>query len=420
MTFDATASKSPEAARSASISSPPQHNPLAMLTIAVAVGVTTMSFNCWWPFLPLYAIELGAKSDANALFWVAIATSIQGVARLLTGPIWGVISDRYGRKMMFLRALFLSSTIGGAAAFLSAPWQLSIPLGLAGVFSGFNPAAIALISVSVPDSKLNSSLSLVTGAQYVGATLGPAFGAVLAIVLDYRSTILVASFIPLITGAAVLWFVPRDAVGGATATATTTPKEKLEPFKPSFQFWLAILLYLVIFALNQLLRLATPISLRAIEHKEHVAGLVGLTFSLGGLVSAISVLFVAPRFFRVGGMRSGVVGAICIAALGHVIVGVAGSTALYLAGFLTIAMVLSAMTPTSSTLIAANATRARRGTAFGIASSAQAISFAVGPIGAAVFAAVSLEAGFIFLAGMLLALALLLKLSLREPDLTDA
>jgi DHA1 family multidrug resistance protein-like MFS transporter len=419
MTFDAKASRSPEAGRPASIPSQPPYNPLAMLTVGLAVGVTTMSFNCWWPFLPLYAIELGAKSDADALFWVAIATSTQGVARLLTGPIWGVISDRYGRKMMFLRALFLSSTIGGAAAFLSAPWQLAFPLALAGVFSGFNPAAIALISVSVPDSKLNSSLSLVTGAQYVGSTLGPAFGALLAIVLDYRSTILVTSIIPLITGAAVLFFVPRDTVGQATTAGSAAPKEKLEPFKPSFQFWLAILLYLVIFALNQLIRLATPISLRAIEHND-VAGLVGLTFSLGGLVSAISVLFVAPRFFRVGGMRSAVVTAICIAAVGHVIVGMAGSTALYLVGFLTIAMVLSAMTPTTSTLIAANATRARRGTAFGIASSAQAISFTVGPIGAAVFAAVSLEAGFIFLAGLLLALALLLRVSLREPDLTDA
>jgi len=272
----------------------------------------------------------------------------------------------------------------------------------------------------VPDSKLNASLSLVTGAQYVGTTLGPALGALLAIVLDYRSTIFVTSFIPLITGAAVLFFVPRDAAGAATAAGAPTPRQKLEPFKPSFQFWLAILLYLVIFALNQLIRLATPISLRAIEHKEQVAGLVGLTFSLGGLISAISVLFVAPRFFRLGKMRSGIVGAICIAALGHVIVGVAGTTALYMLGFLTIAMVLSAITPTTSTLIAANATRARRGTAFGIASSAQAISFTVGPIGAAVFAAVSLEAGFIALAGMLLALALLLKLTLQEPDLTGA
>ena len=100
--------------------------------------------------------------------------------------------------------------------------------------------------------------------------------------------------------------------------------------------------------------------------------------------------------------------------------GFASSLVLYMTGFLIISVVLSAMTPTTSTLIAANAPRARRGTAFGIASSAQAISFAVGPVGAAIFAAVSLEAGFIFLAALLLALAVLLRLTLREPDLSKA
>ena len=79
---------------------------MATKIVALAVCVA-ISFNCWWPFLPLYALDLGADSDADALFWVAVATATQGVARLLTGPLWGVISDRYGRKVMFLRALFL-------------------------------------------------------------------------------------------------------------------------------------------------------------------------------------------------------------------------------------------------------------------------------------------------------------------------
>jgi len=395
-------------------------NQLAAWVVAGTVGITSMSFNCWWPFLPLYAIELGAKSDADALFWVAVATSAQGVARLASGPVWGVISDRYGRKVMFLRALFLSSTIGAVAAFLSAPWQLAVPLALAGLFSGFNPAAIAFMSVSVPDSKLNSSLSVVTGAQYLGNTLGPAFGALLAIAFDYRATILVTSVIPLLSGLAVLFWVPRDQTGVATRSHDNAKPQKLEPFRPGFQFWLAILLYLTIFALNQLIRLATPISLKQIEGGSDVAGLVGLVFTLGGLVSAISVLFIAPRFFEVGRMRIGIAIALLFAATGHLIVAFAGTTALYMLGFLMVAMVLSAMTPTTSTLIAANASRARRGTAFGIASSAQAISFAVGPIAAAVFAAVSLEAGFIALAVLLVALALLMQFKLREPDLIDA
>jgi MFS family permease len=216
----------------------------------------------------------------------------------------------------------------------------------------------------------------------------------------------------------VLVWVPRDQVGPA-ARSKEPSAAKLEPFKPTYQFWLAILLYLFIFALNQLIRLATPISLSQIEGGEDVAGLVGLAFTLGGLVSAISVLFIAPRFFGLGRISIGLTGALVLAAGGNVFLGFANNTVLFMLGFLIVAGVLSAITPTTNTLIAGNASRARRGTAFGIASSAQALSFAVGPIGAAVFAAVSLEAGFLGLAVTLLALALLVWFTLREPRFAD-
>jgi MFS family permease len=146
---------------------------------------------------------------------------------------------------------------------------------------------------------------------------------------------------------------------------------------------------------------------------------VGLLFSLAGLVSAVSVLVIAPRFFATGRMAKGFATAFVFAAAGHLLLGFAGTAAVYFVGFLVIGMVMSAMTPTASTLIAANASRARRGTAFGIASSFQALALAIGPIGAAVFAAVSLEAGFILLAVVILAIAVLVRLTLREPSLTN-
>ena len=42
----------------------------AVLTIAAGAGLASLSMNFWIPFLPLYMLELGATSDANALFWV--------------------------------------------------------------------------------------------------------------------------------------------------------------------------------------------------------------------------------------------------------------------------------------------------------------------------------------------------------------
>src|SRR5690606_21146418 len=125
----------------------------ATLIIAAASGVTAMSFNIWYPFMPLYALELGARSDADAVAWVALAITMQGVARLASSAIWGVLSDRWGRKLMLLRALYLASGTFMFAAVAQAPWHLAVALSCQGLFSGFIPASVALISVLVPDHR---------------------------------------------------------------------------------------------------------------------------------------------------------------------------------------------------------------------------------------------------------------------------
>ena len=183
----------------------------------------------------------------------------------------------------------------------------------------------------------------------------------------------------------------------------------------SFQFLLAILMYFTIFALNQLTRIITPVALRAIEGHADVAGQSGIAFSLAGMVSAVGVLAVAPVLYKTGRMAPALAASCVVGGLGFLVMASAGTSVLYIGGFLLVAMVLSAMTPSTNTLIAANVTRSRRGTAFGVAGSAQALASFVGPAAAAVFAAVSLGMGFVILAGLLLALGLLLFRALREP-----
>jgi DHA1 family multidrug resistance protein-like MFS transporter len=387
------------------------------LSIALAAGLGSLSFNFWWPFMPLFLLELGASSEADAIFWIAIASTAQGVARLVTGPVWGVLSDRLGRKIMLLRALYFASGTTLIAAVINEPWQIALAFSFQGVFSGFIPAAVALTSVSVPDSRLNSSLSMVTGAQYIGNTLGPAIGAGLALLFDYRGAIFVAALLPSIAATAVLFLVPTDRVGSQARQATAgEKKEKLEPFQITLQFTLVIFLYFILFSLTQLLRLITPIALQQIS-SEGVAGVTGVAFTLGGLSSAFALVVVGRRFFRAGHMRSALVVSSLLTGGAHLLLAFADTVVLYVAIFALISLLEAAMIPATNTLIAGNASRARRGTAFGIASSAQAIAFMAGPMAAALFTAVSLDLGFVVLGGLFLGLGGLLLLGLREPSL---
>lgn len=363
--------------------------------------------------MPLYVLELGAKSDADALFWVAIATTAQGVSRLATGPFWGILSDRVGRKLIFLRSLFMASVTGIVMAFVTEPWQIAFALMIQGVFSGFGPAGIALMSVSVPDHRLNRALSTITGAQYLSATLGPALGAILALFVGYQGTILVASILPTIAGVIVLFTVPRDEV--QKRLKTDGSKEVLEPFKWTKQFVLAVFFLFIVYSTAQLIRMAAPITLKQISGSDDVGGLTGIAFTASGIASVIAIMIGGQSFFQPGRVRIAMTVTCAVSAAAYLIVAGAGVVSVFLIGFVIVTMLQSAMIPAVNMLIASNVSRSRRGTGFGIASSAQALSFAAGPLGAAAFAATSLAGGFLAMGVGMLAVAALAFFALREP-----
>ena len=381
-------------------------------SVALASGLCNTAFNFYWPFLPLYLLEIGAKNESDALFWVAIGTAVQGVARLVTTPIWGVASDRYGRKVMFLRALYAGSITTLIMAFMTEPWQVTIGFACQGMFSGFVPAAVALTSVSVDDSRLNESLGLVTGAQYLGTTAGPALGAILASLLGFQGAIFVAAALPASVGTAVIFLVPPDKVEAKPAKGET--RAQLEPFKPTRQFALMVFVFFVLVALQQLLRLITPLALKDLVGGD-VKGLTGLTFTLGGLTSALGLLFLAGRFYRPGRVRIALVVSSILAGALFTLLFLPQSALFFVAGYALISLVQSAMVPATNALIAGNVSRARRGTAFGVAGAAQALSFIFGPLGALMVGTFSFGVTFGVMGALFVALGMLL-LAVREPD----
>lgn len=397
----------------------------AVLTIALGAGLASLSMSFWIPFLPLYMKHLGATSDANALFWVGVATTGQGVARLISGPFWGVLSDRVGRKLMFIRALYFATATTFIAAFATEPWHVAIAFGCQGLFSGFIPAAVALTSVTVPESRLGSSLGTVTAAQYLGNTLGPAIGALLAVVFGLRGAIFAAAIMPALAATMVIFVVPRDRLEPATsAGADSQPaggsgNERARSPLVSLQFGLAILVYFVLFCGGQLIRLTAPIAIEDFTGTE-ATGTIGIAFTVAGIASVIGVVFVARKFVRPGNLARAIGAGMLAVAVAHVLLAFSPGVWVYVAWFSVISLAQAALLPATNTLIASNVPRHRRGTAFGIAGSAQALAFMVGPMSAAIFAAISLTLGYVVVGAVFLGMALLIRLNVREPQSTTA
>ena len=146
----------------------------------------------------------------------------------------------------------------------------------------------------------------------------------------------------------------------------------------------------------------------------------GLAFTLGGVASAMGIWILSTRFFRRQRLRSILAVTCVLTALAHLALALSGSVWLYVLAFTAASFLNASMMPATNTMIALNVSRERRGTAFGVASAAQAIAFMVGPMGAAMFARFSLKAGFATVSLLLFALAALVAFAVREPPVRDA
>ena len=76
-------------------------------TLWVMVGVQfimSLSVTVISPILPLFLPQLGVHDAAAIDLWSGVLNSASFLMAALLSPLWGLLSDRYGRKVMVLRA----------------------------------------------------------------------------------------------------------------------------------------------------------------------------------------------------------------------------------------------------------------------------------------------------------------------------
>lgn len=125
------------------------------------------------PSLPFYAKELGGSVQD-----ISVLVAVFGVSSLIFSPLWGRLSDHFGRK-----GVFLSSMVISACAMLLAAASNLIGLFVARALAGAAGGNVAVAEAFVGDiteaKERARGMGIISTAMALGFVLGPAIGGIL-------------------------------------------------------------------------------------------------------------------------------------------------------------------------------------------------------------------------------------------------
>ncbi len=416
---------------------------LVFIWIGVFVGL--LGANFVFPFMPFFIKDLGVTDKAQVSYYSGLTASATGLSLTFTAPIWGALSDRFGRKVMFVRALVGAGILIGIMGLAQAVWQLVALRFLMGAFAGTFGAAAALVAATTPRERAGQALGLLQTGQFLANMLGPVAGGIVAASLGIRESFIFCSCLYLTAAVLAYTFVrepretlaPRpDAGQGRAATGSLTGNLKAVVSERQILVMLAMLF--VLWLSTTYVRPVMPISIDDFASRAGGTGgesdrvslelpglrttlkettAAGLVFGMIGMTSTIAALSVAPVGQRFG-YRNAVTAAALLTGICYIPVFFAGSFTAFLLFFGAVGLFQGAMVPGTNALIAASAPEGKQGSAFGLASSMQSMALLIGPLaGGATSGILGIRSIYLVIGVILVLAAAGGRFLIREPEI---
>ncbi|MCL4232274.1 MAG: MFS transporter [Dehalococcoidia bacterium] len=417
---------------------------LVFIWIGVFVGL--LGANFVFPFMPFYIQELGVTDKAKVSYYTGLTASVTGLSLTLTAPFWGALSDRLGRKLMFVRALVGAGVLIGIMGLVHAVWQLVALRFMMGAFAGTMGAAAALVAATTPRERAGYALGLLQTGQFTANMLGPVLGGITAATLGIRNSFIFCASLYGIAAVLAYSFVrePRESFAGGNndegeqhGKGSGSIIGNLRMVVSERQVIVMLLFLFVLWLSTTYVRPVMPISIddfaatspagaervrlalpgASFQLKEEAA--TGLVFGIIGLTSTLAALSVGPLGAR-WGYRNAVTGAALVAGVLYIPVFLAGSFTAFMFFFGAVGLFQGAMVPGTNALIAASAPEGKQGSAFGLAASMQSMALLVGPLaGGFTGGLLGIEAVYLIIGIILVAAAIGGRLLIREPAVFD-
>ncbi|MCI0366559.1 MAG: MFS transporter, partial [Phycisphaerales bacterium] len=142
------------------------------LTVLIAVAcVDMLGAAMVFPLIPFYALKLNAPPSLIGMIFASFF-----LAQLISAPIWGRVSDRYGRRPALLIGLSASALGFLIFGFANSVWLLFLSRIAQGAGGGTTGVTQAYVGDTVRPEDRARSLGWLSAGTNLGTMLGPVIG----------------------------------------------------------------------------------------------------------------------------------------------------------------------------------------------------------------------------------------------------
>lgn len=182
----------------------------AVVLILITLFIDTMGFGIIIPVIPDLLKEMtGNPSTSHAALIGGFLITTYAVMQFIFGPIFGGLSDRYGRRPILIASLFGFGVDYMITAFAPTIAWLFLARFFAGILgASFTTGGAYISDISTPENR-TQNFGLIGVAFGLGFILGPMIGGLLGS-YGLRMPFFVAAGLTLVNGLYAFFFLPES------------------------------------------------------------------------------------------------------------------------------------------------------------------------------------------------------------------
>ncbi len=340
---------------------------------------TLIAMSLLLPFLPLYVEQLGVADHAAIVQWSGIAYGATFLSAAIVAPLWGRLGDRYGRKLMLIRASFGMAVAMSLMGMVTSVWQLVALRLFVGVAGGYSSGSMILVATQTPKDRTGWALGALSAGIMAGNLAGPLIGGALPPLIGIRATFWLAGGLIFVTFLATTFLIreERRPAGAAKEKHSGSVWSAIPDTRPVVA--MLITSVLLLFANMSIEPIITVYVMQLTNDAAHVTMVAGVVMAAAALGSILSASRLGKLADRVGHAQV-IIGAMAVAAA--LLIPQAFVTAAWqlIALRFLMGLALGGLLPCISSVIRHNVPDRVAGGALGLSVSAQYVGQVAGPV----------------------------------------